>query len=66
MDRGDWWTAIVHGVAKSWTQLSAHTHTHTHIHVLIWNFARFSKGTMIKSTPQPSDFNLQMMLTSVN
>ena len=43
-----------------------HTHTHTHIHVLIWNFARFSKGTMIKSTPQPSDFNLQMMLTSVN
>ena len=26
MDRGTWW-AIVHGVAKSWTQLSTHTHT---------------------------------------
>ena len=29
MDRGAW-QAIVHGVAKSWTQLSnSHTHTHT-------------------------------------
>ena len=30
MDRGAWW-AIVHGVAKSWTQPRdwAHTHTHT-------------------------------------
>ena len=27
MDRGAWW-AIVHGVAKSQTQLSIHTHTH--------------------------------------
>ena len=26
MDRGAWW-AIVHGVAKSQTQLSMHTHT---------------------------------------
>ena len=25
MDRGAWW-ATVHGVAKSWTQLSTHTH----------------------------------------
>ena len=32
MDRGAW-QAIVHGVAKSRTQLSAHTHTHTHTHV---------------------------------
>jgi len=32
MDRGAW-RAIVHGVAKSWTQLSnSHTHTHTHTH----------------------------------
>ena len=37
MDRGAWW-ATVHGVTKSWTQLSmhtrarAHTHTHTHTH----------------------------------
>ena len=30
MDRGAWW-AIVHGVAKSQTQMSdSHTHTHTH------------------------------------
>ena len=28
MDRGAWW-AIVHGVAKSQTQLSAHVRTHT-------------------------------------
>ena len=27
-DRGVW-QAIVHGVTKSWTQLSTHTHTHT-------------------------------------
>ena len=25
MDRGTWW-ATVHGVAKTWTQLSAHVH----------------------------------------
>ena len=32
MDGGAWW-AIVHGVAKSRTQLSnSHTHTHTHTH----------------------------------
>ena len=29
MDRGSW-QAIVHGVVKSQTWLSAHTHTHTH------------------------------------
>ena len=33
MGRGAWW-ATVHGVAKSWTELSTdvsmHTHTHTH------------------------------------
>ena len=32
MDRGAWW-ATVHGVAKSWTQLSTDTHTHTHASV---------------------------------
>ena len=32
MDRDFWW-ATVHGVTKSWTQLSdSHTHTHTHTH----------------------------------
>ena len=31
MGRGDWW-APVHGVEKSWTQLSTQTHTHTHIY----------------------------------
>ena len=34
MDREGWW-AIGHGLAKSWTQLSAHTHTHTHTHTHI-------------------------------
>ena len=30
MDKGTW-CAAVHGITKSWTQLStAHTHTHTH------------------------------------
>ena len=34
MDRGAWQT-IVHGVARSHTQLSnSHTHTHTHTHTL--------------------------------
>ena len=33
MDRGAWWVTV-HGVAKSRTQLSAHTHTHTHTHTL--------------------------------
>ena len=31
MDRGAW-QATVHGVAKSWTQLSTDTHTYTHTH----------------------------------
>ena len=31
-DRGAW-CATVHGVAKSWTQLSTNTHTHTHTHI---------------------------------
>ena len=31
MVRGAWW-AIVHGVAKSQTQLSMHTNTYTHTH----------------------------------
>ena len=31
MDRGAWW-ATVHGIRKTWTQLSAHKHTHTHTH----------------------------------
>ena len=34
MDREAWW-AVIHGVAKSWTQLNAHTHTHTHTQVVI-------------------------------
>ena len=37
-DRGDW-QAQVHGVAKSWIQVSTHTHTHTHTHraTKLWN-----------------------------
>ena len=34
MDRGAW-QATVHGVTKSWTQLSVHTHTHTDAQYLI-------------------------------
>ena len=36
MDRGVW-RSTVHGVAKSWTQLSACTHTHTHLHILLYS-----------------------------
>ena len=32
MDRGDWQANTVHGVATSWTWLSARTHTHTRAH----------------------------------
>ena len=32
MDRGAW-QGHVHGVIKSWTQLSTHTHTHTHTYI---------------------------------
>ena len=37
------WQATVHGVAKSWTQLSnfhftSYTHTHTHIPLLLYTF----------------------------
>ena len=35
MDRGAWW-ATVHGVTKSWTQLSMHARTHTHICLIIY------------------------------
>ena len=35
MDRGAWW-ATVHGVAKSWTQLSTCVHTHTHTHSMAY------------------------------
>ena len=31
MERGAWW-ATVHGVAKSWTELSTHVCMHTHTH----------------------------------
>ena len=41
MGRGTW-QVIVHGVTKSWTQLSARVHTHTHTHecvcVISFNF----------------------------
>ena len=34
VDRGAW-LATVHGVAKSWTQLSVCVHTHTHTHSIV-------------------------------
>ena len=39
--RGAWW-AIVHGVTKTWTQLSEHVHTHTHTHTHIFRGPNFS------------------------
>ena len=44
MDRGAWW-ATVHGVAKSWTQLSRHTHTRT----LFYSIQNFSRSFAFKS-----------------
>ena len=35
MGRGTW-QVIVHGVTKSWTQLSARVHTHTHTHTSVY------------------------------
>ena len=40
MDRGIW-CAIVHGITKSQTWLSAHTHTHTSFSKLFWKFGIF-------------------------
>ena len=40
MDRGAW-RAIVHGVAKSQTRLSANTHTHTHTRVCVYSIIIF-------------------------
>ena len=37
MDGGAWW-ATVHGVAKSWTQLSYFTHTTDYEVVSHWGF----------------------------
>ena len=34
MDRGAWW-ATVHGVAKSWTQLSTYTHVYSQLVLVI-------------------------------
>ena len=47
MDRGAW-QVIVHGVAKSWTQLSD-THTHTHTHRII--FPGWAVGSAIMPPP---------------
>ena len=43
MDRGTW-QATVHGVTKSWTQLSIHRHTHTHTHKEFWLFYLLTPG----------------------
>ena len=53
MNRGAWW-ATVHGVTKSWTQLSdgvlmhahghTHTHTHTHTHKTHWVNSRVTNS----------------------
>ena len=38
MDRGAWWVTV-HGVAKSWTQLSTHTYTRNNYMELFCSFA---------------------------
>ena len=43
MVRGAWW-AIVHGVAKSQTQLSMHTNTYTHTHTHTYTHTHRVKG----------------------
>ena len=39
MDRGAWW-ATVHGVIKSWTQLSTHTYPHLFQKLLFFRFVK--------------------------
>ena len=39
MDRGAW-EATIHGVTKSWTQLSMHKRIHTHIHTHTHNLLK--------------------------
>ena len=46
MDRGAW-KATVHGVAKSWTQLS-NIYTHTHKHKYMFGFIAYSNNFKIK------------------
>ena len=63
MDRGARW-ATVHGVKKSWTQLSnSHTHTHTHTYDLFLTLRRtgrlFSKVTAPFYIPADSVWGLQ-------
>ena len=38
MDRGGWW-GTVHGVTKSWTQMSAHTYIKLKIKNIIYNIS---------------------------
>ena len=49
MDRGDWW-ATVHGMAKSWTRLSAHTGRGDHLleRFLVAFQREESKGKLFK------------------
>ena len=51
MDRGAWQTAL-HGITKSWTQLS-HTHTHTHTHTNL-----LYSGILVASDKNPNWMSL--------
>ena len=55
MDRGTWW-ATVHGVIKSWTQLSywahTHTYTHTHTHTKLQSFLYPPVGPRLGNSPK--------------
>ena len=52
MDRGIW-RATVHGVAKSWTQLSDFIHTHTHTRVTLG--PHFSSASIWPAAQQSKD-----------
>ena len=55
----------VHGVAKSWTQLSnyahTHTHTHTHTHIYIYiakSYSAIKKNEIMSSTAMWMDLEI--------
>ena len=68
MDRETWW-ATVHGVAKSQTQLIAHTYTHTHTHThrkkKNWAFREGRKVSMYEEDHVSVGFELRRICTGL-
>ena len=55
MDRGAWW-AMVHRIAKSWTQLkqfSTHTHPYPHSHMCVYISPHPTTALTPQSFPEP-------------